>query len=339
MKLTESKVLSSNIWAIILAGGEGERMRTTTTSWLGYHVPKQYCTFVGTRSMLQHTADRALMLASSGHIITIIGTKHRHLLSINTPHKLPGLILEQPCAKDTTPGVFYPLSYVMANDPDATVILLPSDHFVYPESNFIESVRRAVILVEHFEKKLVLLGALPDRCEEDYGWICPKSLKHHDNSFAEEVEDFVEKPSFPRACSCFRSGCYWNTMVSVAKARTFWEIGNLNAPDMMAKFEMLRHVLKAVWRGVANWKIERLAVQYVYENISPGNLSRDLLPKALDRLLVLPLRNVQWSDWGRPSRITESLASIGKLPAFLSSQLSRTGQQMMNPPSLVNKEC
>jgi len=53
------QTLPSSVWSIVLAGGEGERIRPCIQQWLGYSVQKQYCTFVGTRSMLQHTWDRA----------------------------------------------------------------------------------------------------------------------------------------------------------------------------------------------------------------------------------------------------------------------------------------
>jgi hypothetical protein len=53
-----------NVWSVVLAGGEGERTRAFITSWLGYHKPKQYCTFTGTRSLFQHTVDRADALVS-----------------------------------------------------------------------------------------------------------------------------------------------------------------------------------------------------------------------------------------------------------------------------------
>ena len=60
-------------WAIVLAGGEGERLRPQIKGWLGYHCPKQYCTFVGRRSMLQHTLDRAKQLVPADRIITVMG--------------------------------------------------------------------------------------------------------------------------------------------------------------------------------------------------------------------------------------------------------------------------
>src|SRR6266536_1520629 len=60
--MKNSAAVCSRTWSIVLAGGDGERIRPFVEKWLGYHRPKQYCTFVGTRSMFQHTLDRADML-------------------------------------------------------------------------------------------------------------------------------------------------------------------------------------------------------------------------------------------------------------------------------------
>jgi mannose-1-phosphate guanylyltransferase len=61
-----------DLWSIILAGGEGERLRPLMQRWLGQHKPKQYCTFVGTRSMLQHTLDRADQISDPEQKVTVI---------------------------------------------------------------------------------------------------------------------------------------------------------------------------------------------------------------------------------------------------------------------------
>src|SRR5581483_3133715 len=93
----------------------------------GERRPKQYCRFLGSRSMLEHTAARAAAVCSRENIVTVIGRGHgRYLKEQRAP--LPGLVIEQPCNRDTAPGIFLPLSYVMAADPEATVLVFPSDN-------------------------------------------------------------------------------------------------------------------------------------------------------------------------------------------------------------------
>ncbi|MFZ1747278.1 MAG: hypothetical protein WAU17_15270, partial [Nitrospirales bacterium] len=66
-----------SVWSMILAGGEGERTRPFIERWLGYPKPKQYCTFVGNRSMLQHTLDRADRLGAPHQKITVVAQSHQ----------------------------------------------------------------------------------------------------------------------------------------------------------------------------------------------------------------------------------------------------------------------
>ncbi|MGW8178458.1 MAG: sugar phosphate nucleotidyltransferase [bacterium] len=312
---------------IVLAGGEGERMRETVTSWLGHHRPKQYCTFVGKRSMLQHTVDRARALVPDHCITTVIGRNHHRFLQTEGNLHIPGRILEQPSQKDTGPGLFLPLTYVMTEDPDATVIVFPSDQCVVPEKAFLERVDRAATLTHCFENCLILLAAVPDQCETDYGWIrtSSNSLSLPGFTNVKRVDSFIEKPGSEMAELCFLSGCYWNTMVMAAMAKTLWQMGWDKLPGVMTGFETLRRVLLAIKVGRANPGMEEIAVQYLYRNLSPANFSRCIMEKVTKQLLVLPLSKVKWSDWGRPSRIVDSLYQMGKMPRFLLESSSRRG--------------
>jgi len=314
---------------IILAGGEGERMRETIIAWLGYHLPKQYCSFIGTRSMLQHTIDRARALVPSDCISIVIGPNHRDFLKINRRPLIPGRILEQPGQKDTAPGLLFPLTYVMTENPDSTVIIFPSDQYIFPEEPFLESVDRAATLTQHFEDYLVLLAAVPDQCETDYGWIRTSSNSPSIHGFQDfrRIDSFVEKPSSKMARECYLSGCFWNTMVMAVKARRLWQMGWQKLPGTMTGFEMLRRVLLAVRDGRADPEMVDICTRHLYRNLVPVNFSRYILERSPQHLLVLPLPEVSWSDWGRPSRIVQSLAQSGKVPRFLleSSRGARIG--------------
>ncbi len=152
-------------WAVVLAGGEGSRMRPFIESWLGRHLPKQYCAFKGTRTMIEHTMTRAVDAVGAEKIVTVIGSGHwRHL---DEPRRLevPGRIVEQPENRETGPGLFLGLSWVMAADPEALVAVLPSDHYVSSRRRFATHLRRAFALAGRLPENIVLLGVRPDRPE------------------------------------------------------------------------------------------------------------------------------------------------------------------------------
>lgn len=132
-----------DLWSIILAGGEGERLRPLMQQWLGQHKPKQYCTFIGTRSMLQHTLDRADQISDPKQKVTVIARSHRGHAWPQLARRKNGKVILQPANRDTAGGIFAALSYVRTLDPQATVVIYPSDHFVYPEYRFVETVRSA----------------------------------------------------------------------------------------------------------------------------------------------------------------------------------------------------
>jgi len=160
-------------WAIVLAGGSGSRMQAFTKRWLGHPRPKQYCAFTGRRTMLEHTLERASAAAGSWRVVTIIDPKHKEYLLAPRRMRVPGHIIEQPQPRDTGPGVFLPLARVLAQDSEAIVALMPSDHFIFPRKRFLALLEEAYLLAERLPEDLVLLAARPDSPESDYGWILP----------------------------------------------------------------------------------------------------------------------------------------------------------------------
>ena len=138
--------------------------------WLGDERPKQYCAFTGTRSMLQHTVDRADCLSLPERRVTVVGA-HHEAEAARQLHQRGGRLVVQPANRDTAAGIYLPLTYVRAMDQDATVAIYPSDHFIHPEKGFVEAMRHAVNAVDLLEDRLVLLGIRPEGKEFDYGHI------------------------------------------------------------------------------------------------------------------------------------------------------------------------
>ncbi len=300
---------SNQLWSIILAGGEGKRLCALVHRWLGRPTPKQYCTFVGTRSMFQHTLDRASRLTPPDHTVTVVAHSHRRDALAQLNSRSGSTILFQPANRDTAAGVFLPLTYIRARAPQATVVLYPSDHFVYPETRFIEVVGQAVRIAKSQPDRIVLLGVAPDRLELDYGWIQPSlSIADMPGEPARAVHSFLEKPDAAQADAALRAGALWNTLVCAVNVELLWTLGLQCLPDMMPFFEQLSQAIGGPEEG--------RVLKTIYREMPARNFSSDLLQRVPESLAVVELSGVLWNDWGKPERITETLRRIDRKPAF-----------------------
>jgi mannose-1-phosphate guanylyltransferase len=266
--------------------------------------------------MFQHTVDRARRLLSGEQAVVVAASHHRVDVESQLRGRPIGKLLWQPANRDTAAGVFLPLSYVWRRNPQATVVVYPSDHFIWPEPRFLDTVRRAIASVEAMPDRMLLLGVQPDRLETEYGWIMRgAALGGSPAHPVRAVSAFVEKPSAEIADAAFRLGALWNTFVLVAKAEALWQAGHACFPDMMPLFERLA----SAWGGPD----ERAAVEAAYREMPAYNFSAHLLQRSPTRVAVMELTGVLWSDWGKPERIAETIRRIGKTPAFPLSCLDR----------------
>ncbi len=307
--MSVSGMKTNGPWSIILAGGEAQRTRSMIEEWLGYHKPKQFCTFVGTRSMLQHTWDRADRLTAPQQKITVVTRPYRQEVWSQFEDRRTGQVLVQPRNCDTAAGIFLPLTYIRALNPQATVVLYPSDHFVCPEAPFIDTVRHAIGAAEFLADRVVLVGVSPTNLELEYGWIVAGrqlGLSHGAPVYA--VNAFLKKPGRVTAQAAMESGALWNTFVLAAKVETLWKAGWRCVPDIMERFERLGEHIGSSEEG--------RVLESIYCTMPRKNFSSDLLQQIPDQVGVVKLRGVMWSDWGRPERIVETLRLLDKVPAF-----------------------
>jgi len=295
--------------SIILAGGEGERLRSLTERWLGHHKPKQYCTFVGRRSMFQHTHDRADQISVPERKLTVIGQNHKSEAHSQLVTTNAGSVIPQPKNCDTAVGIFLALTHIRAQDPNATVIIFPSDHFVYPEDRFIELAKTAAQAARQMEHRLFLLGALPDRPEPEYGWIEPgHDLAWINGHRVRAAKGFREKPAPERCLQSMAGGALWNTLILAARLETLWKMGWTCFPEVMRLFEAYGESIAAS-EGPS-------VLEAIFEVMPTRNFSTHLLERVPSQVAVVEMKGVLWCDWGRPDRILETLSHVGKRPAF-----------------------
>lgn len=311
-----------DVWAVVLAGGAGKRLQPFLRHALGAEKPKQFCRIVGTRSMLRHTWDRAAWIVPPDRMVTIITAGQEAHLAEEARRGVPGTVLVQPRNKETGPGLLYPLLWIARRAPGATVLVLPADHFVWEEERFAEHVRAAARAAQRHPDRLALLGVEADRPDPGYGWIAPgDAFQVGSAAEAYAVRCFWEKPDPRTAARLFACGYFWNTLVLAGHLAAYLDLAGACVPEVL---EPLRAVQDAMGTPA-----EGAALAEAYHCFPSTNLSRCLLVRRPERLMVLVARGVYWSDWGDPERIVRTLRRFDRrprwLPTYAPAQAQATG--------------
>lgn len=288
-------------WGVVLAGGEGNRVKDFLSALCGGRGIKQFCSILGGRSLLQMTLDRVQRLIPRERVLIIVDKRHPE-----AREQLAGWpqenIIYQPANRETAPGILLPLAYVSHRCPEATVAVFPSDHFIADERGFIGHVAQAFDETDVLPRSAVLLGVTPDRMEEGYGWI--SSWRDGRGKDSHAVRGFWEKPSLPLAERLMREGAVWNTFVFVARATTLWELTRQTVPELYGAFTGLRIML-----GTPR---AQSFIEQMYGRLRSVNFSSAILTPSVSRLRMLPVSDIGWSDWGSADRILETATRIGR---------------------------
>ena len=315
---------------IVLAGGEGKRLRSFVYLLRGDLLPKQYVSFVGTRSMLTHTFQRAERLVSPERVYTVVN--QQHLLFPEVRQQLSArasdTVLVQPENKQSGAGVLLSLVHLYKRYPNSTVAVFPADQFAM-EDVLMKYVRLAGAIVRKQPSKLVLLGIRPEGEEPDYGYIVPRNHFNNDGWGGLEVSRLVEKPAVGEISDLLRRGALWNTMMMVFKAANFLDWVSDLMPAVSQRFQKIYDAI-----GTAN---ETEIVREVYSQLEPINFSTDLLEPLIryhpKGVVSLPLDDVMWSDWGTESRVLTILRRMGN-----ASRLNGLPSLLREPMTLIERE-
>ena len=296
-------------WAIVLAGGEGMRLRPLTDRICADHRPKQYVPLFEGRSLLDQTLDRVALVVPRSRTAVVTLRSHsryffRQFAASGSPH-----VLVQPDDRGTAAGILFPAQWVAWRDPEATVAIFPSDHFVLEEAALMDHVARVAAWVDEHPDRLVLLGAQATGPEIEYGWIEPgRPLAPETPVRIWEIRRFWEKPSEDMARICLEAGCLWNTFIIVGKARTLVRAGHEALPEVAERLAQIGR-----FRGTEH---EGWAVQQAYALMPRANFSRSILEPAPPCLAVSQLPGVTWSDLGSPRRVLQVLRKLGMAPSW-----------------------
>lgn len=204
--------------------------------------PKQFIDFFGIgRSLLQMTYDRLLPIVPAERIIVVTNGRYADLIHEQLPDLDPRNILFEPARRNTAPCVAWAANHIHALDPEASMIVCPSDHLITREREFEAAVREGFDFVESHDA-LLTMGIEPTRPETGYGYI--QAGKNVDGNIA-KVKTFTEKPDLELAKVFLSTGeFFWNSGIFLWSARAILgalqqcspEVANVFTPgaDVMA---------------------------------------------------------------------------------------------------------
>ena len=323
----------TNNWAVVLAGGDGVRLRPVTRILYGHDLPKQFVALNSDRTLLQQTMDRLRPCVRPDHTMVVVA-EERHALAKAQLAEFPGVqIVSQPGNLGTGPGVLLPLSIIKAQCPHAMVIVTPSDHFFSDTSSFLFAARRALSAARHAPSGLAVVGAEADRPASDLGWIVPRGPGKRDAPDVDWVEVFVEKPSIGIARDLLGRGGLWNTLIVAGSIESFWTQAQRHMPHQTMLFTAYAAVLAEGGGPEPN----RTLLNQIYQSIPAADFSRAVLQRARG-MAVVKMKGSGWSDCGTPERLLTSLSRATHLrPQWIEAVRRAVQSQLPGPLSLDHR--
>src|SRR5580658_6910491 len=160
-------------WGVVLAGGDGTRLKTVSRLVSGDNRPKQFCALFGTRSLLARTRGRLAPAISQDRMLFAVVRNHEPFYQPELADVEESRIVVQPRNRGTTAAIIYSLLRLTRLEKDPIVAFFPADHHFEDEMQFARALDGAFDAVHKNPRSLVLLGARADKADVEYGWIEP----------------------------------------------------------------------------------------------------------------------------------------------------------------------
>lgn len=267
-----------------MCGGIGSRFWPFSRQ----EMPKQFLDFLGTgRSLLQLTADRIAPLVPPSQIICVTNEAYAPLVRAQLPEVPEENILLEPARRNTAPCLAWAAHHIAAKDPQAAMVVLPSDHIILKQEAFLQAMAEGFDFVAK-EDALLTLGIHPTRPETGYGYIqrgapttWPGILK---------VKSFTEKPDRQMAEILLASGdFFWNAGIFLWSARSILHAFEAYAPEVAEVFQ-------AAPAGTYSTPAERQYIEQAFPTSPNISIDYAVMEKAPN--VFVKTVDLGWSDLG-----------------------------------------
>lgn len=273
--------MERNLYIVLMAGGIGTRFWPYSRN----AKPKQFLDVLNTgKTLLQATYERYLPICEPENIFVVTHEEHSHLVRSQLPDLKAEQVILEPMRKNTAPCIAYAASRIRKLNPEAVMVVSPSDHLILNEKEFLQTIQKAIEQAQT-QDKLITLGIHPTRPETGYGYIQFLEGK----SSLKKVKTFTEKPALALAKTFLESGDFvWNSGIFVWGVKAILDAFHRYLPELAEAFEEIGPRLQS--------PDERSSVSKVYAQTKNISIDYGVMEKA-DNVYVA-LGNFSWSDLG-----------------------------------------
>jgi len=279
-----------------MAGGIGSRFWPLSKT----ERPKQFLDILGMgRTLLQQTYDRFIQLMPAEQIFIVSNLEYRELISEQLPELPEENILLEPMRRNTAPCIDYANYRILKKDPDANIVVAPSDHLIVKEEEFLRYVQEGLNFAEKNDA-LLTMGIVPSRPETGYGYIqsFQDKVSGYESTSMRKVKTFTEKPDLELARVFLDSGdFYWNAGIF------FWSLKSI-----MQAFDAFLPEIHSLFQEGMNYyatKDEQAFIERTYSSCRNISIDYGVMEKA-ENVYVL-ISDYGWSDLGTWGSLYEQL--------------------------------
>ncbi|MCK4852659.1 MAG: NTP transferase domain-containing protein [Bacteroidales bacterium] len=279
--------MDQNNYCVIMAGGVGSRFWPMSRTAR----PKQFLDILGTgQTLLEHTFNRFRKIIPAENILIVTNSIYGDLVREQLPELPEKNILLEPLRRNTAPCIAYASYKILERNPEASMVVAPSDHLILDEKKFLSVVKEGLQFVDE-EKALMTIGILPSRPETGYGYIQVNgsSIAGKKYKNLKRVKTFTEKPDLKLAKVFLESGeFFWNSGIF------FWSINNIL--DAFAKYLPEMHARFNAGKSKYDTFEEEEFIEQTYAKCKNISIDYGVMEKA-DNVHVITAE-FGWSDLG-----------------------------------------
>lgn len=273
-------------YCVIMAGGTGVRFWPVSRA----AKPKQFLDVADTgKTFIQSTYERFLRVVPKENILIVTGDRYRDIVMEQLPDLAPENLLLEPYSRNTAPCIAYATYTLLKRDPQARMVVTPSDHMIDNEELFAETIRKAFDYIEENDV-LMTLGVVPTRPDTNYGYIQAYGGSDvYKNDKPMQVKTFTEKPDRDLAKVFISTGeFFWNAGIFLWKAETIRKKMEKYLPEVTALFKG--------WENALGTSVEYEFIARAYTGCRNISIDYGVMEKT-DKSWMYPVK-FGWGDIG-----------------------------------------